>query len=343
MTSEKLLEIKDLYVQYETDDGIFHSVNGVNLTLHKGETMGLVGETGAGKTTTCLSVMRLLPKGTGIITNGSIYYKGENLLDKSIKEIKRLRGKEISMVFQDPMTSLNPVYTVNDQIAETISIHNSKLSKNDVEKQVDLLLSMIGIPPERKNEYPHQFSGGMKQRIIIAMALACQPELLLADEPTTALDVTIQAQVLRLMKDLKTNLGTAMILVTHDLGIVAQNCDTVAIMYAGNIVESGSIRDVFKGENHHPYTVGLFGSIPDLANKASRLNPIDGLMPDPSNLPSGCKFHPRCKYATDRCKTEEPHAVLSGTHMIACHHYKPDGYMETQETVDTCKSAGKET
>lgn len=321
--AEKLLEIKDLHVQYETDDGIIYAVNGLDLSIDKGETLGLVGETGAGKTTTCLSVMRLLPKNIGKVTKGEIIYKGKDLLKITKADIKHMRGDEISMVFQDPMSSLNPVFMVGKQIEEAIRLHDNKSKKDEIEKKVDDLFNLIGIPPERKNDFPHQFSGGMKQRIIIAMALACNPNLLLADEPTTALDVTIQAQILRLMKDLKKTLGTAMILVTHDLGIVAENCDIVAIMYAGKIIESGTIMDVYTGDKHHPYTKGLFGSIPNLKVKAKRLNPIEGLMPDPSNLPKGCKFYSRCKYRQDVCKENEPVPEQNGTHMIACHCVKP--------------------
>ena len=225
------------------------------------------------------------------------------------------------MIFQDPMTSLNPVFRVGDQIADTFRYHNKGMKKEEIEKRIDEMFTLVGLPPSRKNEYPHQFSGGMKQRIVIAMALACEPMLLLADEPTTALDVTIQAQILKLMHELKEKLGTAMVLITHDLGIVAQNCDTVAVMYAGEIIEAGTLEDIFEGENHHPYTVGLFGSIPDLSSDSARLHPIDGLMPDPSNLPSGCKFHPRCKECTEICKTVKPEKAIDGTHIICCHKF----------------------
>ena len=223
------------------------------------------------------------------------------------------------MIFQDPMSALNPVFTVGDQIGEVIRLHNPKFSNEDVIDRVETMFKLVGLPPERRVEYPHQFSGGMKQRIVIAMALACEPLLLLADEPTTALDVTIQAQVLRLMKDLKQKLQTAMILVTHDLGVVAQTCDNVAIMYAGEVIESGTVADVFDGDDHHPYTIGLFGSIPDINSDSERLTPIEGLMPDPANLPQGCKFNPRCPHCTERCKTEEPVVVVNGEHSIKCH------------------------
>jgi peptide/nickel transport system ATP-binding protein len=317
--SEKLLNIKNLCVQYETEDDTVYAVNNVNLTINKGETLGLVGETGAGKTTIALAIMKLLPFKIGFITGGSIEMNGENLLQKSEENMRKVRGNDISMIFQDPMTSLNPVLTVGEQVAEVIKLHNSGLSKEEIYKKVDNLFLMVGLPAERKTEYPHQFSGGMKQRIVIAMAIACEPQLLIADEPTTALDVTIQAQVLRLISGLKEKLNTAMLLITHDLGVVAQTCDNVAIMYAGEIIENGTVEDIFEGEYHHPYTVGLFGSIPNLKSKAKRLKPIDGLMPDPSNPPKGCKFNPRCPNCGNICKVTEPKDHVFGTQTIKCH------------------------
>lgn len=317
--AEKLLEIKNLHVQYHTDDATVYAVNGLDLTINKGETLGLVGETGAGKTTTCLSILKLLPNRVGEITEGSITYNGEDILAASEERMRDIRGKDISMIFQDPMSALNPVFTVGDQIGEVVKLHNPSYSNEQVIERVEAMFNMVGLPPERRTEYPHQFSGGMKQRIVIAMALACEPLLLLADEPTTALDVTIQAQVLRLMRGLKEKLETAMILVTHDLGVVAQTCDHVAIMYAGEVIETGTVADIFDGENHHPYTVGLFGSIPDLTVETDRLTPIEGLMPDPANLPKGCKFNPRCPKCMDICKTEEPKIYEKNGHMIRCH------------------------
>ncbi len=319
MNEEKLLEIKDLVVEYRTDEDIVHAVNGITLTVNKGETLGLVGETGAGKTTTALSIMKLLPDHIGYITGGSIHLDGQDILAASEEKMRGIRGKEVSMIFQDPMTSLNPVYTVGEQVAEVIKIHNPQLNRSEIQKRVDNLFLMVGLPAERKTEYPHQFSGGMKQRIVIAMALACEPGLLLADEPTTALDVTIQAQVLKMMKELKEKFRTAMILITHDLGVVAQTCDKVAIMYAGKIIESGMAEDIFEGDKHHPYTVGLFGSIPDLTVKTARLNPIDGLMPDPANLPPGCSFNPRCPHCMDICRKEAPGIYEENGHIISCH------------------------
>lgn len=333
--SEKLLEIKDLKVQYKSGDTPVCAVNGVDLTLEKGETLGLVGETGAGKTTTALAILRLLPERTGSIESGSITFDGKNLLEMPEEEMRTMiRGEKISMIFQDPMTSLNPVMTVGEQIAEVISYHSDGKEGEDfsVEKRVDEVLEMVGIPATRKDEYPHQFSGGMKQRVVIAMALSCQPELLIADEPTTALDVTIQAQVLSMMSDLRDKLGTAMIMITHDLGIVANVCDKVAIMYAGKIIESGTLEDIFVNENHHPYTVGLFGAIPNLKVETKRLSPIDGLMPDPSALPTGCYFHERCPHCMDICKKTYPDVYTEGSHSIACHLFsKNDPKEETNE------------
>lgn len=296
MNENNILEIKDLSVIYKTDLETVKAVNGINIAIKKKSTFGLVGETGAGKTTTARSIIRLLPS-VGHVTSGTIEFEDRNLLELPEAEMRLFRGDKIAMVFQDPMTSLNPVMSVGDQIAETIKIHNPELDKAEVGRRVEATLAMVGILPSRKVEYPHQFSGGMKQRVIIAMALACEPQLLIADEPTTALDVTIQAQVLMMIKDLRDRLGTSMLMITHDLGIVAKICDDVGIMYAGEIVEAGTVQDIFEGKNHHPYTEGLFGSIPNLKSKAKRLNAIPGLMPDPTDLPEGCVFAERCKYA----------------------------------------------
>ena len=309
--ANNILEIKDLNVKYETDLEIVEAVNGIDLEIEKSGTLGLVGETGAGKTTTALSIMRLLPSTTGRIRSGEIFFEGRDLLKIDEEEMRSVRGDKIAMVFQDPMTSLNPVQTVGDQIAEAIKLHNEKMSEEEVDKRVEEILSMVGIIPQRKYDYPHQFSGGMKQRVVIAIALSCEPDLLIADEPTTALDVTIQAQVLAMIRDLRDRLGTSMLMITHDLGIVAQSCDHVAVMYAGKIIEYGTVEDIFKGDKHHPYTVGLFGSIPNLKSRAPRLNPIPGLMPDPTKLPEGCYFAPRC----DKCME----VFVDGTHKIACH------------------------
>ena len=261
--------------------------------------------------------MRLVPDPPGRIVEGRILYKGEDLLEKSRAEMRRIRGNQISMIFQDPMTALNPVLTVGDQIAEVVRFHEN-LSVREADARAREMLEMVGIPTERADEYPHQFSGGMKQRVMIAIALACNPKLLIADEPTTALDVTIQAQVLRMIRQLRNKLGTSMLLITHDLGIVAECCDRVAVMYAGEIVEQGNLRNIFK-ETAHPYTEGLFRSIPHLEDEVARLTPIYGLMPDPANLPEGCKFHTRCAACTEACKAEIPNAVeVSPGHFVRC-------------------------
>ena len=327
MANDVLLKIRNLSVGYKTEGKVAHAVNGIDLTVREGETLGLVGETGAGKTSTALAIMRLLPnmKRVSQLTADEITYKDMDLMTASEMQMQAIRGGEISMIFQDPMTSLNPVLSVGDQIAEAIEMHYKKYSKEQIDKEVDRILTMVGIQPERKNEYPHQFSGGMKQRVVIAIALSCNPALLLADEPTTALDVTIQAQVLDMISDLKDKLNTAMILITHDLGIVAQTCDTVAVMYAGEIIEYGTAKDIFDGELHHPYTVGLFNSIPDMEVKTERLAPIPGLMPNPYDLPKGCKFSPRCPFATDRCREEHPDVMDLDGHMIRC--FTPAGKM----------------
>lgn len=299
-----LLEINDLNIHYITEQATFRAVNGIDLSLEEGETLGLVGETGAGKTTTALGILNLIPNPPGKIVGGEILYKGENVVTMDQAALRRLRGNEISMIFQDPMTALNPVMRVGDQIVETISLHMECSRAEAVERSLDML-KMVGIGPERSTDYPHQLSGGMKQRVVIAMALACSPALLIADEPTTALDVTIQAQVLEMINDLKNRLKTSVLLITHDLGIVAECCQKVAVMYAGEIVEYGFLGDIFK-ETSHPYTMGLFRSIPSLTRKEKRLSPIDGLMPDPAKLPEGCCFHPRCPYADDICKKCHP-------------------------------------
>lgn len=339
--AENLLNIKDLEVIYKTDLETVYAVNGISLSLDKGETLGLVGETGAGKTTTALSILRLLPDRIGIVKNGSIEFDGQDIMALPESEMRNIRGRRISMIFQNPMTSLDPLQTVGEQIAEAILLHDSnanreRKSKNafekrhsteareKAEKRVDEVLSLVGISPERKKEYPHQFSGGMKQRVVIAIALACEPELLIADEPTTALDVTIQAQVLAMIEDLKEKLGTSMIMITHDLGIVAQTCDKVAVMYAGEIIEQGRLEDVFEAEKNHPYTKGLFGSIPNIEEKTDRLSPINGLMPDPTVLPKGCNFSPRCPHCMEICKQKEPGYYTEGTHQIKCYLFAKD-------------------
>lgn len=281
--------------------------------------MGFVGETGAGKTTTALSLLRLLPERTAKVLHGSILFEGKDLMQLSERDMQKIRGEKIAMIFQDPMTALNPTVTVGEQIAEALLLHSQKgTSMEKIHQRVDEVLMLVGIPPERKKEYPHQFSGGMKQRVVIAIALACEPELLIADEPTTALDVTIQAQILSLMNDIRERLGTSMLMITHDLGIIAETCDNVAVMYAGQIVEYGTVEDIFSPGRHHPYTTGLFEAIPNLTAKARRLKPIDGMMPDPADLPAGCKFAERCSHCTDRCRAEEPGIFTENGHRIKC-------------------------
>jgi peptide/nickel transport system ATP-binding protein len=320
--SEALLELKNLNVQYITDKIVSRAVNSIDLAVNKGEVLGLVGETGAGKTTTALSIMGLLPKYTSRVL-GEIVFQGENLVGVGEKKLRTIRGRHISMIFQDPMTSLNPVFKVGSQIGDVIKFHDPKISPAEISGRVDELLTLVGIPAARKADYPHQFSGGMKQRVMIAIALACKPDLLIADEPTTALDVTIQAQVIKMMRYLQREMGTSVILITHDLGIVANFCDKVAIMYGGEIVEGGSLEDVFdKAKPHHPYTVGLFGSLPNITERTERLVPIDGLAPHPSELPEGCKFNPRCRKCMEICRGgENPPVYRNGGHRIQCHLY----------------------
>lgn len=333
-SNDNVLEIKDLHVIYETDRDTVYAVNGLSLAVRRGRTLGLVGETGAGKTTTALSIMRLLPKKIGMITSGTIMLDAgthdapnpRSVTELTEADMRLIRGETVSMIFQDPMTSLNPLMTVGNQIRESLEFHAHGRSDAELDKRVDEMLEMVGIPASRGRDYPHQFSGGMQQRVVIALALACQPKLILADEPTTALDVTIQAQVLKMMNELKERLDTSMILITHDLGVVAQTCDDVAIMYAGEIIESGSAEEIYDGAEHHPYTIGLFGSIPDIDSRASRLNPIPGLMPDPSVRITNCPFAPRCPKCTDICREQRPNAVsLGGTHEIKCHLFRPRG------------------
>jgi len=319
---DNLLEVKDLQVEFHSGGSVSRAVNGISFELTHGETLGIVGETGAGKTTTALAIMRLLPKLTAH-AKGEIHFDGEDLMKIDENSMRLFRGERLSMIFQDPMTSLNPVMTVGDQIAEGLRCH-SNMGAKEIDTRVDEILTLVGIPPERKKEYPHQFSGGMKQRVVIAIALVCEPELLIADEPTTALDVTIQAQILKMMNELKKKHDTAMIMITHDLGIVAEMCDKVAIMYAGEIIESGSLDDIYNSEEHHPYTVGLFGAIPDLTKDTDRLSPIPGLMPEPTDLPTGCKFHPRCPRCQERCKVEQPRDVKMGSHTIKCHLFEKE-------------------
>lgn len=321
---QTILEVQDLRIHFELREGTVKALNGIDLVLKEGRTLGLVGETGAGKTTLAKGIMGLTAKPYGKIKSGKILYEGKNLLEMDKKQLRRIRGEHISMIFQDPMTSLNPVMTVGDQIAEAIRNHD-KLSRKDAAKKAAEILELVGIPSARGSEYPHQFSGGMKQRVVIAIALACNPKILIADEPTTALDVTIQAQILEMIRDLRERFRTSMLLITHDLGVIAQNCDYVSVIYAGEIVETGTVHDIFRNKLH-PYTAGLFSSIPNINEDVERLVPIEGLMPDPTDLPVGCAFCDRCCFATEQCRTEPPHLVNmggeEGNHQVRCLRYK---------------------
>ena len=318
--AENILEIKDLVVHFETEDGCVCAVNGLTFDIGKKRTLGLVGETGAGKTTTALSILNLVPNPPGKIKSGSILLDGTNILELGTEALEAVRGNDVAMIFQDPMTALNPVMTVGEQIAESIVLHEH-LGKADALARAKEMLRLVGIAESRAYDYPHQFSGGMRQRVVIAIALACNPKLLIADEPTTALDVTIQAQVLELMKALIRERDMSMMLITHDLGVVAEVCDEVAVMYAGRIVEIGTADEVFN-DIRHPYTEGLFNSLPNLKQRGEDLVPIKGMMPDPTNLPAGCAFAPRCPYATAGCERQQPHQrEMGGTHFVACCAY----------------------
>ncbi len=326
--SENILVIRDLRVTYTSGKETVKALNGISLTLKKGETLGLVGETGAGKTTLAKAILQLIPNPPGKITSGEIFYQGQDLLKLSHAQMRKIRGREISMIFQDPMTALNPVLTVGEQIAEVIRLHQ-KVSRAEAMVKAQEIMEMVGIEGARCVEYPHQFSGGMKQRIVIAIALACNPTLLLADEPTTALDVTIQAQVLDLIEKLKTELGTSLVLITHDLGVVAEICNKVAVVYAGEVIEYGTLEDIY---NHtaHPYTVGLFGSIPNFNEDVRRLTPIPGMMPDPTKLLEGCSFADRCPQACDECrKGTIPNVEIAPGHIVKCLKY--EGKADTAE------------
>ncbi|MBE6914055.1 MAG: ABC transporter ATP-binding protein [Ruminococcaceae bacterium] len=329
LDDDVVLDVKDLVVQYVVKKQVVEAVNGISFSLKKGKAIGLVGETGAGKTTTALAIMNLVPDPPGIIKSGTINVCGHDMLNLEPSQLEKIRGKDISMIFQDPMTSLNPVMTVGEQIAESVRLHENVNKQQAIQRAMEML-ELVGIPGERAIDYPHQFSGGMKQRVVIAIALACNPRILIADEPTTALDVTIQAQVLSMMNDLKEKFNTALLMITHDLGVVAKMCDDVAVVYAGRVIESGTLEDVFN-QTMHPYTEGLFNSLPNIGKRDTELKPIPGLMPDPTKLPKvGCAFADRCRYATDICreKTPEPRFV-SDTHMIACVRYdEPDFSIE---------------
>ncbi|MCR4804671.1 MAG: ABC transporter ATP-binding protein [Clostridia bacterium] len=324
MDKDLILDLKNLVVRFETEDGIVHAVNGIDLEIERGHAIGLVGETGAGKTTTALSLLRLVPKPPGVVECSKMELDGKDVLNMSVRELEQTRGKDISMIFQDPMTALNPVFSVGEQIAEAILLHEN-VSKAESMKRAIGMLELVGIPAERAYDFPHEFSGGMKQRVVIAIALACHPQLLIADEPTTALDVTIQAQVLDLMRRLREQYKTSLIMITHDLGIVAEICDEVAVMYAGKIIERGTLQDVFN-RTKHPYTEGLFNSIPNINDRKAMLTPIKGMMPDPTNLPEGCAFEPRCPYAGEDCKRPQAKRDISETHSVLCCAYDRPGF-----------------
>lgn len=310
-------ELRNLTVKYHSGNSIIHAVNDVSLELKEGETLGLVGETGAGKTTIAKSILRILPESSVESVEGEIIFEGQEVMNMNDKELQALRGKSISMIFQDPMTALNPVKTVISQIAEGYKQHHN-CSKAEANQRAIEMLKMVGIGADRADEYPHQFSGGMKQRVVIALALACSPKLLLADEPTTALDVTIQAQVLDLIRNLRNELGTAMILITHDLGVVAEVCDKVAVIYAGRIIESGTLEDIYDHPTH-PYTQGLFDALPDLEKDVKRLSPIEGLPPDPSVIRKHCDFIDRCPHACHECKEFDKQMIeITPGHFVRC-------------------------
>ena len=314
---ENILEIEDLYVSYKTFGGIARAVNNLNLVVQKGEYLGLVGETGAGKTTTALSILKLLPPRTGRINQGKIFFNGVDLTKKSDEYLKKIRGNKISMIFQNPLTSLNPVFTIGEQIS-MVFIRHYNLSQKEAWKRAGEMLEVVGIPSRRSEEYPHQFSGGMRQRVGIAASLACRPDLLIADEPTTALDVTIQAQVLELLKELKQKYNTALIMISHNLGIIGELCQNVAVMYAGSIIECGSVKQIFR-HPIHPYTKGLFASLPDIYDQKDRLNAMKGIVSDALNLPEGCQFNPRCPCVMEKCKLDMPKLIkIQPDHYVAC-------------------------
>jgi peptide/nickel transport system ATP-binding protein len=316
---DELVHIENLYVEYTAGKKIVHAVNNVSFDIKRGEAVALVGESGCGKSTIAKAILRILPD-HGARMGGKILFEDQDLVTLPEKEMEHIRGDKISMVFQDPMTALNPVKKIITQVSGVIRLHNPEMSKAQAKEQAMQMLELVGITRDRVNDYPHQFSGGQQQRVVVAIGLACDPDLLLADEPTTALDVTIQAQVLDMMTSLIRKTNTAMLMITHNLGIVAETCDYVAVLYGGEIVEYGSIREIFKNPSH-PYTIGLFGALPDLHGTGNRLKPIEGIMPEPSDLPSGCKFHTRCPYATETCSDGPvPVVDLGGTHRCQCHN-----------------------
>ena len=323
---EQLLRINDLHVRYKSERATVHALNGLTLSIGKGESLGLVGETGAGKTTTALSILRLLPKKIGIIDKGEIYFNGHSVFTMSEKDIIRIRGNKISMIFQNPLTALNPVFTVGEQIAMVLRTHLNMNNKEAMQRAGELL-EQVGLPAYRIKDYPNQLSGGMRQRVGIAAGLACNPELLIADEPTTALDVTIQAQILELIRNLQTKYSTSLLMITHNLGIISELCQNVAVMYAGRIIEHGTVRSVYTTPKH-PYTYGLLRALPALEGPRERLLAIPGRVADAQNLPRGCPFHPRCRLCTEECKITEPEmAAVDAFHSVACRHSERVGYI----------------
>lgn len=325
-----LLAIQDLKTYFYTEDGISRAVDGVSFEIEAGSAFGLVGESGCGKSVTSLSIMNLIPQPPGKIVGGKILFEGEDLLEKNASEMRKIRGNEIAMIFQEPMTSLNPVFTVGDQIMEAIILHQS-LDKGEAREKAIDMLRLVGIPSpqHRIDDYPHQLSGGMRQRVMIAMALSCNPRLLIADEPTTALDVTVQAQILELMRGLQAEFGASILLITHDLGVIAELADEVGVMYAGKIVERADVKSLF-ADPKHPYTVGLLGSIPRLSEEQDRLSVIEGTVPNPIAMPSGCRFHPRCRWAKAICQEHEPPEIeINCSHKASC--WRLLDYRRTQE------------
>ncbi len=343
--SDKVLEVKNLIVHYETEDGVAEAVNDVSFSLSAGETLGLVGETGAGKTTIALTIMGLLPKPAGQVISGEVLLNGKNIVESSRSRFKqranermmrKLRGDDISMIFQDPMSALNPVTPVGEQIAEVLRLHN-KISKAEAVLRATEMMELVGIPGERYKNYPHEFSGGMKQRIVIAIALACNPRVLIADEPTTALDVTIQAQVLQLMNGLKQKFNTALLMITHDLGVVADICDKCGVIYAGQMVELGSVEHIFNNPSH-PYTKALFNALPSLDKDVERLESIQGLMSDPMNLPPDCTFRERCAEKCEKCvNTDPPLFETEPGHYVRCHRIAPAVEAEASNAKEAAK------
>lgn len=329
--NEKLLEVKDLRTIYDTNDGIVPAVDGVSFDLFRGETLGIVGESGSGKSQTALSIMRLIDK-PGKIERGEIIFDGKRLLELSEQQMRKIRGNDIAMIFQEPMTSLNPVYTVGNQIAEAVMLHQGLNEKEALEIAVEMLRKVgIPAPEQRVKEYPHQLSGGMRQRVMIAMALSCNPKLLIADEPTTALDVTIQAQILDLMQQLRDDMDMSIMLITHDLGVVAEMCDRVVVMYAGQVVEHADVYSLFENPAH-PYTEGLLNSIPRLDQKVKRLHVIEGVVPNPLYMPQGCRFNPRCPHATDKCRSQQPPMIEIGEgRSVSCWYPLHEGEKEVAQ------------